>query len=332
MEGEKQHRKGFLLGKFMPPHQGHVHLIEEAGRQVEELTVLVCTIKKEPIPGSLRFAWMKEMFPEHNIVHVTEEVPSYPHEHPDFWLIWEDLLKRYTDPDTEVVFSSEEYGDEVARRLDIEHVLIDKDRTVVPISGTGIRENPLENWDYIPNPVKPYFVKKVAILGPESTGKSTLTRWLAEQFDTVGVQEYGREHTDAMQEITLEIKNEDFVVIAEEHLKRVELAGREANKILFVDTDAITTQVWAEIYLKECPPDVVRISHEQQYDYYILMNIDVPWVDDGTREFPHLREWHFDRLLQELEGRDLPFVVVEGENYNERKEKVASLVRQRFFE
>src|SRR5688500_16522986 len=93
----KKYKHGFTLGKFMPPHAGHLHLINEARKQVEKLTVLVCSLEKEPIPGALRFSWMQQLFPgpDVEIVHVTDEVPSYPHEHPDFWLIWTKLLKRF---------------------------------------------------------------------------------------------------------------------------------------------------------------------------------------------------------------------------------------------
>lgn len=161
MEQKKKYRKGFVLGKFLPPHKGHQFLIDSALKQVEELTILVCTIKKESIEGTLRYKWMKELYPQANVKHVTDEVPSYPHEHPDFWNIWTQLLKREIDDDTEIFFSSEDYGFEVAQKLNIKHIVIDKDRLSVPISATAIRNKPFKNWDYIPDIVKPYFVKKL---------------------------------------------------------------------------------------------------------------------------------------------------------------------------
>src|SRR6185436_8506799 len=97
----KKFKCGFTLGKFMPPHAGHLHLIREARKQTEKLIVLVCSIEKEPIPGSMRYEWMKDIFsddPNVEIIHVTNEVPSYPHEHPDFWNIWIPLLKHYIQP------------------------------------------------------------------------------------------------------------------------------------------------------------------------------------------------------------------------------------------
>ena len=129
---KKKFRHGFTLGKFMPPHTGHLQLIADALEQTNQLTVLVCSIHKEPIPGELRFRWMQEIFVSDTrveIVHVTDEVPSYPNQHPDFWKIWTELLHHYIKPDTEVFFSGEPYGDEVAQRLNIASVIFDRTKT-----------------------------------------------------------------------------------------------------------------------------------------------------------------------------------------------------------
>ena len=85
---QKQFTYGFTLGKFMPPHKGHLQLIEEAEKYVEQLFILVGTLEREPIPGDIRFQWMKELNPKHTVIHISEDLPGYPHEHPDFWKIW----------------------------------------------------------------------------------------------------------------------------------------------------------------------------------------------------------------------------------------------------
>ena len=77
-----------ILGKFMPPHAGHQYLVHFARNFVDRLTVLVCSLKSEPIAGELRYAWMRELFPDVRIVHITEELPQTPAEHPEFWTIW----------------------------------------------------------------------------------------------------------------------------------------------------------------------------------------------------------------------------------------------------
>lgn len=322
MEQKKQYKKGFILGKFLPPHKGHLYLIQSALEQVEELTVLVCTIKKESIPGILRYQWLKELCPEARIVHVTDEVPSYPHEHPDFWNIWVTLLKREIDNDTEVFFSSEEYGFDVAEKLGIKHILIDKDRKTVPISGTAIRNNSFENWDFIPDPIKSFFVKRIVLTGPESTGKTVMAQLLASYYKTEWVEEYGRNY---FVERNGKLVLEDIITIAKGQLKNEDEIARKANKLLFCDTDLIVTQIWSEIYFKKCPPEVIKLNSERKYNLYLLMDIDIPWENDGTREFPHLRQWHFNRLQEELERRGLNYIIVSG-TYEERLRKAKDAI------
>lgn len=327
MEQTKRYKKGFILGKFLPPHQGHVYLIQSAMKQVEELTVLVCTVQKEPIPGILRYQWMKELIPDAKIIHVSDEVPSYPHEHPDFWEIWTQLLKRVIDIETEIFFSSENYGDEVAKRLGIKHILIDLERQAVPISASAIRRDPIANWNFIPDNVKPYFVKRIVLTGPESTGKTTMARLLAEYYKTIWVEEYGREYfVNKGTKLILE----DIGEIAKGQIKKEDEGVLKANKFLFCDTDLIVTQIWSEIYFKACPKEVVEHSQERKCDLYLLMDIDMPWEDDGTREFPHLREWHFKRIKDELEIRGLNYLVVFG-NYEERLKTCITFINKNFF-
>jgi NadR type nicotinamide-nucleotide adenylyltransferase len=279
---------------------------------VEELTILVCTIKKEPIPGILRFQWMQELIKNARIVHVTDEVPSYPHEHPDFWTIWTTLLKKYIDPGTEIFFSSEDYGFEVAGRLGIKHILVDKERSSVPVSATAIRNNPYKNWDFIPPPVRPYYTRRIVLTGPESTGKTTLARQLAQHFNTTWVEEFGRNY---YVEKGGKLLIDDIINIAEGQLNSEEQAIKQSNKLLFCDTDLIVTQIWSEIYFNSCPEKVIQLNTSRKYDLFLLMNIDIPWEDDGTREFPHLREWHFKRIKDELESRGLNYTLISGEGH-----------------
>ncbi|MFL5732422.1 MAG: adenylyltransferase/cytidyltransferase family protein [Chloroflexia bacterium] len=168
-------RSGLILGKFMPLTLGHCYLIDTALAQVDKLTVLVCTLRREPIDGHLRYQWVRatyppEIYPQCKVVHVTDEVPSYPHEHSDFWSIWKSLILRYV-PDVDVVFTSEEYGDKLASVLGCRHVCVDIHRHKVPISATRVRADPLLNWEYIPPAVQPYYS---AHLQPEARSHSSL--------------------------------------------------------------------------------------------------------------------------------------------------------------
>lgn len=319
MEIKSKYKRGFILGKFMPMHTGHMALIEYGKSMVDELTILVCTLEKEPILGDLRFKWVKESFPNLNVVHVTDNVPSYPHEHPDFWDYWMEIFRKYLPMGMEVFICGEEYGIEVASRLSIESEIFLRDGLV---SGSKIRLEPFKNWEFIPKIVRPYFIKKIALIGPESTGKTTLASQLSEYFNTNWVPEYGREHFLLKEgKLTLD----DISTIAYTQIEQEKEALLHANKLMFCDTDLIVTQIWSEIYFNECPDWIIDYNKTQRYDLYLLMNIDIPWIDDGTREFPNLREYHFNRLKEELERLGYPYKIISGSNNQRLKNAIAAL-------
>lgn len=315
--------KGLVLGKFMPLHQGHIHLIETAAREVDELTVLVCSIKSEPIPGPLRYSWMKRQFPRLRVLHITDENPQTPEDHRFFWEIWVDTISRNCPDGLDVFFSSELYGDELSKRLGIRHVMVDLERRHVPISATKVRSNPGKYWEFIPAVVRPYYCKRVVLTGPESTGKSVLAQKLAAFFDTEQVEEYGRTYCEKH---GTDLSPLDFAHIAGGQLLLEDEAAQKANRVLFCDTDLIVTQIWAEIYFEYCPQWILTAGHERPYDLFLLLSPDIPWVDDGTRGFREIRQAQWKRLKEELESRNLPYVSISGD-FEERFQQAVRAVK-----
>lgn len=151
---------GFLLGKFLPVHRGHMYLIETAQQQVDHLTVLVCTLNREPISGKLRHQWVSDLFPAVNVQHFAEDVPQYPEEHPDFWTIWLKVIRRYLPVGPDLVFTSEAYGDALAERLGARHVCVDLPRATFPVSGSSVRANPALHRHLLPLSVQNYFAER----------------------------------------------------------------------------------------------------------------------------------------------------------------------------
>lgn len=313
---------GMIVGKFMPPHRGHQHLIDYARRLTRRLTVLVCSLKSEPIPGHIRFEWMKELYPDLNIVHVTDENPSEPHEHPRFWEIWIDTIRRRVPSGPDAVFTSESYGDELARRLGARHVLVDSSRERVPVSATKIRANPFEHWQYMPDCVRPYFVKRVTIVGAESTGKTSLARNLAEHYKTVWVPEYAREYLDNK---NAHCELSDITPIAKGQMQSESRLARRSNRVMFCDTDLMTTTVWSDHYFGQCPEWIKRAADGQNHDLYLLTDIDVPWVADPQRDRPRMRDYFHDLFRRELESRQRRFAIING-SFDERFEKAIRAV------
>lgn len=313
---------GLILGKFMPPHRGHQALVDFGRRFVDRLTVLVCTLKKEPIPGDLRHAWMRELFPEADVLHVTDEVPSDPSEHPDFWSIWQRLIRKYVPQGPDFVFASEPYGARLAEILGARFIPMDPSRDMVNISASRIRQDPMAHWDYLPDCVRPYFVRRVCVFGPESTGKSTLARELALRLGTVHVSEFARGLLDARQG---RCDYEDIPVIARGQVAAEEALARQARRVLICDTDVLTTTIWSEVLFGTCPPEVAAEAERRTYDLYLLLDIDVPWVQDGQRYLGDRREEFMKRCVHALESRRRPTVRIRG-TWTERMDRALQAV------
>jgi NadR type nicotinamide-nucleotide adenylyltransferase len=318
---------GLVLGKFLPPHRGHQYLIESALARCERLTVLVCSLAREPIPGRLRYEWLREMFPAARVVHVTDENPQYPHEHPQFWDLWRETVLRHTDAPLDAVFTSEDYGDELARQLGAVHVLVDLGRERFPVSGTAIRANPLAHWEFIPAAARPYFVKRIAVVGPESTGKTTLTQLLAKHFQTVWMPEYGREYVDThpLAELTLD----DIEQIARGQQAGEERHARAANRLLFCDTDLLTTTLWSRHFFGECPAWIETAAREARYDLTLLLAPDVAWIDDPQRVGLEFSQGFYAELKRKLTEYGREFAEISG-NYPTRTQRALETITSNF--
>jgi HTH-type transcriptional regulator, transcriptional repressor of NAD biosynthesis genes len=176
---------GVILGRFMPPHSGHLYLLDFARAMVDRLYVLVCTLSSEPIPGDLRFRWMTELAPNCTVIHITEEIPEAQRGAAGATTIWADSIRRAVPEPVGRVFASEEYGWDLAHRLDAQFVPVDPGRHNIPVSATAIRERPMENWRFIPAPVRPWFVRHVVLID-----QSERATELAAALDTVVAHPY----------------------------------------------------------------------------------------------------------------------------------------------
>src|SRR5262249_52882038 len=148
----------------------------------------------------------------------------------------------------DAVFTSEDYGDAYAAAMSARHVLVDRARRTVPCSGTQIRADPLAHLDWLSPFMRAVYVRRVCVLGAESTGTTTMAEALAAHYQTAWVPEYGREYCERKWKdgYTADWHTEEFVHIAETQSTREEEAARRANRILVCDTDAFGTGLWHE--------------------------------------------------------------------------------------
>ena len=141
---------GLVIGRFIPPHLGHSHLIEAAARQVDRLVVMVNSREGELVPGDLRATWLAELHQRARVVEVRHDLDTDFND-PELWSRWVTLFSSHWpyEDGPHIVFSSEPYGGELGRRMGASAVTVDGDRATVPISGTQIRAQPRQHLDYL---------------------------------------------------------------------------------------------------------------------------------------------------------------------------------------
>ncbi len=160
----------------------------------------------------------------------------------------------------------------------------------------------------------------ICFYGPESTGKSTLAVRMAERYRTGYVPEVAREIITS-NKFTVN----DIIRIARAQDQRVREGMKVANRVLFCDSDLITTGIYSRTYLGVVPREVEELEKNLRYDQYFLFDIDVPWVPDGLRDLGEKREEMFAKFKSELERRRIPYILLSG-NFEVREQKVTAFV------
>jgi NadR type nicotinamide-nucleotide adenylyltransferase len=166
----------------------------------------------------------------------------------------------------------------------------------------------------------------VCFVGPESTGKTTLARTLAAEFGAVFVPEFGRYYCETFGN---ECDEADLRAIVAGHAVLAAAALRKAQRLVFLDTDAVMTAVWSDILLGHRPAELDHVADPA--DLYLLADVDVPFVADSIRYFPdqHVREGFFAACRSELERRKLAYAVLSG-GHAERRAAAITAIRARF--
>jgi NadR type nicotinamide-nucleotide adenylyltransferase len=317
---------GLVVGKFYPPHRGHQHLIDQARRQVDRMVVMIAHHQSQTIPGELRAAWLREIHPDCEIHLVPDELG-------DDSRAWADFSLHHLGRAPDVVFSSEDYGATFAAFMGSRHVMVDRERTVVTISASRIRASPLDHLEFLEPCVRAYYVKRVVVIGAESTGKTTLARMLADRFETEWVPEFARDHWEKKigkwkpGDPEPSWSPDEFLEIATGQQRSEEAAARRANRVLFADTNAFATGTWHERYRKTREPRVDAVGAKDRVDLYLFTAPDVPFVQDGLRDGEHIRAWMDARFAEQLGVGKVPVVRLTGP-YPARFERAVAAVER----
>jgi NadR type nicotinamide-nucleotide adenylyltransferase len=334
-----------IVGKFFPPHVGHEYLVRTALQFSRRVTVLVLAASSEPLPMELRARWLRQCFPDTPDLRVVAALDDVPVDYDDeaIWRAHVDVMRRalrgdaaaHDEPERpiDVVFSSEVYGATLARWFGARHVCLDRARALHPISATAIRRDLAGCWMELPAPVRAGLALRVAIVGAESTGTTTLARDLRDALRARGgtwartewVPEYGREysvnllavaraHDPAARPEDAVWMEEDFVAIAHEQNRREDEAARRGGPVLLCDTDAMATAIWHERYLGTHSASVEKVvdAMAPRALYLLTDHADVPFEDDGLRDGEHLRAWMNGRFDEVLRAGRTPWHLVSG--------------------
>lgn len=163
---------------------------------------------------------------------------------------------------------------------------------------------------------------KVVLFGPESTGKTTLSRQLARHYNSVWVPEYARAYLqNKWNNERVTCQPDDLLPIAEGQMKLENELAQKTDTVLICDTDLLETKVYSEAYYGgSCDPILEKYALENSYDLYFLTYIDTPWEVDDLRDKPEERETMFKAFEDELIKQKRPYILLKG-NKKERLEK-----------
>lgn len=335
---------GVFPGKFLPPHRGHLTAILRAHALCDKLYVVISERSIEDgelcahaniayIDGRTRQRWLSQELQGLGIVVLLQNEDQIA-PFPAGWAEYAKLLHQTVPEQFKTI-----YGGEESYRLghqqhfpDIHYQVIDPERTQWPISGTEIRNKPYRYWDYIAGAARPFFAKKILITGPESCGKTTLTRKLAKVYCTSWSEELGRDYQEQVVGGNGDLFNlEDFNRITHLQYEQDWQALRTANKVCFFDTDAVVTAFFSQVFLGKIASRIESFIDPKKYDLIIVLAPTVPWVADNMRELGSeaIRQQSFTDLLTLYQQYGFPaerMIKITAADYYERLESCISAV------
>jgi HTH-type transcriptional regulator, transcriptional repressor of NAD biosynthesis genes len=319
---------GLTLGKFAPLHRGHQSMIETARQEMDEVIVVIYDCPETtPIPLNVRAGWIRALYPDVTVIEAWDG-PTETGYTPDIKRMHEDyMIKLLAGRVITHFYSSERYGEHMSKALGAVNRQVDPERVRFPVSGTQVREAPYANREFLEPIVYRDLITKVVFLGAPSTGKTTLAAALAERLGTAWMPEYGREYWErhqANRRLTLEQLEE----LAVGHLAREEEKLLEADGVMFIDTNAITTYMFSLYYHGRATPRLTQLAlaAASRYDLTFVCDTDIPYDDTWDRSGDADRHIAQKRILADLHTRKLPYARLRG-SVEERAEQVRHILR-----
>lgn len=338
-----RYKTGMYGGSFDPLHIGHIHDMIRAASVCEELYVVLSWCEgRESTPKELRYRWIYSSVSHlSNVKILLIEDKAVTKEEYDSDFYWEKGaadIKAAVGKPIEAVFCGSDYlGTERFERLyGAESDVVYFNRKEVPISSTELRNGIFRHWAYIPPACRPYYVKKVLIVGSESTGKSTLAQNLSLAYNTNFVSEVGRETCQAAGGEEYMTKDDLIENLVRQKADEIR-ASEHSNRLLFIDTDAVTTEFYARFLLSDekeildCCRLADAICQVNRFDLILFLEPTVDFIQDGTRnETIAADRIKYSRQIKELfDSRGLEYETLDGD-YLYRFDRAKQLISERF--
>ena len=320
--------KAFVFGKFLPFHKGHEAMINFALANCDFLTVLVCCSDKENIQDTYRKAWIEKAFEKEKNIEIRtfnyleSELLNTSESSESVSKIWAEVFKKQL-PDYSLLITSEEYGNFVAAFMNIQHIAFDIPKKLYPVSATAVRNDVFNNWQFVPDSVKPDLLLKVVILGTECTGKTTLTEKLAKYFNCSFVSEAGRDIIANSNSFTFN----DLYLVASEHATRIDKSILADSPLVIIDTDIHTTKSYSLFTFEKELEISTDIYNSNRANIYLYLNNDVEYLQDGTRLSEADRNLLDLSHRQVLTNHNIEIIEVKGD-WDERFEKAVEQINK----
>ena len=317
-------RRGLCIGRFLPLHRGHELLLRTGLNRVERMTVLLCAQPNDPIPSPIRMAWLEALSPDLQVASIEAALPPKSH---DLEALARAIRQAEPEP-IDALFGSAAYLIPLAERLEAQPVMVDPGHEIYPARSAALLAEPFAHWRFLAEVARPQFVKRITLIGPESSGKSTLAQRLAQRFNTAFMPEYGRTF-ETQHMVGKSYQPADLVRLAKTHVAIRRALERRANRLLIEDTDPLITAVWSDMLCSTRDPWFA--AFDEVADLYLLTDLDKAFVQDGIRYFGDkvARQRFMDLCQAELDRRALPHVKLSG-SWQAREARAVAAIEQRF--
>lgn len=335
--------RGLVAGKFWPMQRGHVKLIDRLFRECERAYVLVCASPNQVPSGIERARWIQALFPQAEVI-VDDDLCALHHPDPCKPICSETYANRVRElglAPINVVVSAEAYGERFAKLLGAEHVALDRSQDGA-ITSTKIREDLAAGWKDLPDIVRVGLHRRVAVIGAESTGTSTLAADLAEELQAPLVSEYGRmlswelfAQSGSMEGI--DWHESHFWQVVDQQIRlehdaiwaNVEQPPGELGPWLVCDTDTLATVAWWERYLKTSAAALQGFAAARYADFYVLTSPEGVLFNgsDPLRDGSAVRLSMHERFLQLIRDSGRPWMLAKGSR-SDRLTSIADELRR----